>query len=122
MKNEPDFLDEIIADSTAQDPGFPAALERAVRNREVLRALAAERKRRKISQTVVAAAMGTSQSAVSDLETSSSDALMSTVEKYAHALGLAVEYRLVPLSETRPAILVDDRHTSSVLPGRRPHE
>jgi transcriptional regulator with XRE-family HTH domain len=114
MKNEPDFLDEIIADSTAQDPGFPAALERAVRNREVLRALAAERKRRKISQTVVAAAMGTSQSAVSDLETSSSDALMSTVEKYAHALGLAVEYSLVPLSETRPAILVDDRHTSSV--------
>ncbi len=107
MDTETDFLDEIIAESTAQDPSFPEAFARAVRNREVLRALAIERKQRKISQTVVAAAMGTSQSAVSDLETSSSDALMSTVEKYAGALGLAVQYRLVPVDETHSPIVVE---------------
>lgn len=113
MENEPDFLDEIISESTAHGPQFPEAFERALRNREVLRALAVERKQRRISQTVVAAAMGTSQSAVSDLETSSSDALMSTVEKYAGALGFAVQYHLVPLSHPRRAVVVEDRQRSS---------
>ncbi len=47
-----------------------------------------------MSQTAVAAVMGTSQSAVARLETGDVDAKLSTVERYAAALGHKVEWRL----------------------------
>ena len=75
-----------------------------------MQALATQRKRRKVSQTVVAASMGTSQSAVSALEKTSSDAMMSTIEKYAGALGYAIQFHLVPLAAAEPAVVVHDDH------------
>ena len=75
---ERDFLDEIIEESTARNPNFPNLMDQARRNREMLAALAAERRRKRVSQTVVAAGMGTSQSAVSTLEKSASDVKLST--------------------------------------------
>jgi predicted transcriptional regulator len=47
-----------------------------------------------LSQTQVAARMGTSQSAVARIETGSSDVLLSTVERYASALGGRLEWTL----------------------------
>ena len=96
---ERDFLDEIIEESTARNPNFPNLMDQARRNREMLAALAAERRRKRVSQTVVAAGMGTSQSAVSTLEKSASDVKLSTVEKYASTLGLAVQLRFLPLGQ-----------------------
>jgi transcriptional regulator with XRE-family HTH domain len=104
-----DFLDEVVAESTAANPNFPQLMEQARRNRELLSALAVERKRSKVSQTRVAAAMGTSQSAVSALEKTAADAKVSTIEKYAGALGFAVQYHLVPLDQREPAVVVRDR-------------
>ncbi len=108
MSEETDFLDEVIAESTAANPNFPQLMELARRNRELLSTLATQRKRNKVSQTKVAAAMGTSQSAVSALEKTAADAKISTIEKYAGALGFAVQYHLVPLSEEQPVVLVLD--------------
>jgi DNA-binding transcriptional regulator YiaG len=105
-----DFLDEVIEESTALNPKFPQLVAQARRKRELLSALGEQRRRLKVSQNVVATTMGTSQSAVSELETAASDVKVSTVEKYAGALGFAVQYHLVPLEEpAAPAVVVHEK-------------
>jgi ribosome-binding protein aMBF1 (putative translation factor) len=96
-----DFLDTIIDERTARNPEFPALVEAAQRRRELLRTLAREREERNLSQTAVAAAMRTSQSSVARLETSATDTKLSTVERFAGALGYQLEYRLVPTAPRR---------------------
>lgn len=104
---EMDFLDEVIAESTALNSDFPKMMEFARRNREVLMALRKERKRSKVSQKTVALAMGTTQSAVSELEKSAADAKFSTIEKYAAAIGLTVQFHLLPAQAAEvPAVIV----------------
>lgn len=56
--------------------------------------LAANRQRLGLSQTEVAARMGTSQSAVARLESGGSDARLSTLERYAEALGVELHWRV----------------------------
>ena len=57
-------------------------------------ALAARREKLGLSQTVIAARMGTSQSAVARLEAGELDAKFSTVERFAAALGQRIEWRV----------------------------
>jgi ribosome-binding protein aMBF1 (putative translation factor) len=90
-----DFLDEVIEERTGRNPEFPSLVEAAERRRELLRRLAREREERSLSQTALAAAMNTSQSAVARLENSATDTKLSTLERFAGALGYRVEYRLV---------------------------
>ncbi len=90
-----DFLDEVIEERTGRNPEFPSLVEAAERRRELLRRLAREREERSLSQTALAAAMNTSQSAVARLENSATDTKLSTLERFAAALGYRVEYRLV---------------------------
>ncbi|MEA2370428.1 MAG: hypothetical protein QOH12_822 [Solirubrobacteraceae bacterium] len=94
---DPDFLDKMIAKRTARNPDFPGLLAAAGRRRELLRALAERREAQHRSQTVVAAAMATSQSSVARLETTATDAKISTVERYAGSLGYVVQYHLIPV-------------------------
>jgi len=89
-----DFLDEIVRERTAKNPAFPELVEAAVRRRALLRELAARREEIGLSQTAVAARMGTSQSAVARLESAEVDAKLSTIERYAAAVGQRVEYHL----------------------------
>lgn len=96
---EKDFLDEVLAERTAQNPDFPQLVDAAVRRRELLQALAAKRREDERSQTAVAAAMQSSQSSIARLESSATDARISTVDRYAHALGYRVQYHLVPETE-----------------------
>jgi predicted transcriptional regulator len=91
-----DFLDEVVDERTARNPEFPAMIEAAERRRKLLGALAERRREGKHSQTAVAAAMQSSQSSIARLETSATDARLSTLDRYAHALGYRVEYSLVP--------------------------
>lgn len=91
-----DFLDEVVDERTARNPEFPAMVEAAERRRQLLGALAERRRQREQSQTAVAAAMQSSQSSIARLETSATDARLSTLDRYAHALGYRVEYSLVP--------------------------
>lgn len=82
-----DLVDEIVERRTRQNAEFPAMVEAALRTRTLLRSLAEERRRRGLSQTLVAARMGTSQSALARLEKGENDPRLSTVERYALALG-----------------------------------
>ncbi len=93
---ERDFLDAMIAKRTKRNPEFPKLLDAARRRRELLRALAERRETQERSQTAIAAAMETSQSAVARLESTASDAKMSTVDRYAASLGYVVQYHLIP--------------------------
>lgn len=105
---ERDFLDEMIAKRTKRNPEFPKLMDAARRRRELLRALAEEREGQERSQTSVAAAMETSQSAVARLESTANDAKISTVDRYAASLGYVVQYHLVPAASAvdEPAVVV----------------
>ena len=93
---QPDFLDELIADGEAKHPGFTLMVEAALERRRLLRELAEDRVERGLSQTAVAAEMGTSQSAVARIESGDADLKMSTVERYAAMLGRKIEWRIEP--------------------------
>ena len=93
MKRQ-DFIDEIVDERSQHNPDFPELVEAALRRRQLLRELATKRDELGISQTVVAARMGTSQSAVARLEAGETDAKFSTVERFAAALGQKVEWRV----------------------------
>ena len=77
-------------------PGFrEMALRRmAADRRRLVTDLAAERQAARLSQTEVAARMGTSQSAVARLESGEADARASTLERYAAAIGRQITWRL----------------------------
>lgn len=100
MTERQDFLEELVAERTAKNPAFPELVAAALRRRELLRALAARREKMGLSQTAVAARMQTSQSAVARLEAGEIDARLSTVERFAAALGQKVEWRLASAEKT----------------------
>lgn len=94
MTNHDDFLDEIVGERSERNTEFPGLVDAALRRRQLLRELAARREKLGLSQTVVAARMGTSQSAVARLEAGEIDAKLSTVERFAAALGQKIEWRV----------------------------
>jgi predicted transcriptional regulator len=73
----------------------------ADRRREVIEELAEARRSSGVSQTEVAARMGTSQSAVARLESGELDARMSTLERYAAAVGRTVDWQVRPAEEPK---------------------
>jgi predicted transcriptional regulator len=66
----------------------------AARRQAVADTFVAARSELGLSQTEVAARMGTSQSAVARLESGDADVRLSTLERYAAALGRRLEVRL----------------------------
>jgi DNA-binding transcriptional regulator YiaG len=81
-----DFLSEIIEERTRGNSRFPRLVAEAEARRKLARKLAALREKRALSQTVVAARMGTSASVVSKLE-GGADVKMSTLQRYCAAIG-----------------------------------
>ena len=73
-------------------PGFK---EMAKRRRELGSELAARRHELGLSQTEVAARMGTSQSAVARLESGALDVRLSSLERFAAALGQDFTFKLL---------------------------
>jgi transcriptional regulator with XRE-family HTH domain len=69
------------------------AAEAAGRRRELIEELARTRRESELSQTEIAARMGTSQSAVARLESGRWDVRLSTLERYAAALGRTVDWQ-----------------------------
>lgn len=76
------------------DPVFPGFREVAARRRALVEELASRRVELGLSQTDVAARMGTSQSAVARLESGAADPRLSTLARYAAALGQVLDWRL----------------------------
>lgn len=100
MSRRADFLDELIGERSASNPAFSRLVDAALERRRLLRALSEERERLGITQTQVAARVGTSQSAIARLERGEIDAKLSTVGRYAAAVGQKVAWTLEPLSST----------------------
>lgn len=77
-------------------PGFrQMALRRMAEQRAgLVRGLVGQRLAAGLSQTEVAARMGTSQSAVARLESGTADVRASTLERYAAAVGGEINWRL----------------------------
>lgn len=90
-----DFLDEIVSERTARNADFPRLVEEAAERRRRLRRLAAMRSEARLSQTAVAARMGTSQSVVARIESGEVDARLSTLERYAAAIGRRLTWDVV---------------------------
>jgi transcriptional regulator with XRE-family HTH domain len=79
-------------------PVFPGFREMAESRRRLLAELVSQRRSLGLSQTEVAARMGTSQSAVARLEAVAGDVRLSTLERYAEAVGHALRWSLEPVS------------------------
>jgi predicted transcriptional regulator len=80
---------------------FPGLQGRpAGRRRELIDELVRARQESELSQTEIAARMGTSQSAVARLESGTLDARLSTLERYAAALGHTVDWQIRPSEES----------------------
>lgn len=76
-------------------PGFrEMAARRAGTARQIIAELAVRRQSAGLSQTRVAARMGTSQSAVARLEAGDADVRVSTLERYAAAVGSRLSWQL----------------------------
>lgn len=94
---------ELRADGVPELPVLPGFREMALRRmsadrRRLVADLTAQRRSAGLSQTEVAARMGTSQSAVARLESGDADLRVSTLERYAAAIGsqLAWQARAQP--------------------------
>ena len=91
MRN--DFLDEVIAARSKKNPRFPDLVAEAQRRRALTRQLATRRTSAGLSQTLVAARMGTAASVVSKLE-GGADVKVSTLQRYCDAIGETFPPRL----------------------------
>ncbi len=78
------------------EPLLPGFKEMSERRKALAEELVGRRVALGLSQTEVAARMGTSQSAVARLEAGQSDVRLSTLERYAAAVGQAIDWRLRP--------------------------
>ncbi len=96
-----DFLAEMITERTKANPDFPALVEAALNRRELLRTLAAERQAAGITQTELAAALGTSQAQVARLESGNADAKLSTISRLAAVLGKQIEFSVTDAPTTK---------------------
>ena len=79
---------------------FPGLEGLAQRRRGLIKELVRARRESELSQTEIAARMGTSQSAVARLEGGELDARLSTLERYAAALGRTVDWQVRPSEES----------------------
>jgi len=86
-----DFLDELIEERTRRNPEFPRLVREAEIRHRTARKLSAQRQKAGLSQTVVAARMGTSASVVSKLE-DGADVKISTLIRYCEAIGQPWSY------------------------------
>jgi DNA-binding XRE family transcriptional regulator len=89
-----DFLTEMVDERAARDPHFRVLFAQAKARRARLRDLAALRTNQGLSQTQVAARMGTSQAVVARIESGAVDTKLSTLERYAAALGKRLEWHV----------------------------
>jgi len=104
MAREPDLLDEIVSERGSRNPTFQVLVDAARERRRMLRRLAEDHASLGLSQTAVAAEMGTSQSAVARIESGKADVKLSTLERYPATLGRRVEWNLSPATPTRPSV------------------
>lgn len=110
-----DELDELVADRMA-DPSYRASYEDAAHRAAFLLRLVDHRKACSVSQTQVAERMGTTQSAVSEIEGGISDPRLSTMFRYARAVDLRLRMRLTGHSGQENVCVVFGRAEEPSVP------
>jgi ribosome-binding protein aMBF1 (putative translation factor) len=94
------------------EPVFPGFKEMADRRRALADGLVARRTEIGLSQTEVAARMGTSQSAVARLESGEADIRLSTLDRYVAALGERLDWEFErPAARARTTQIRADKNT-----------
>ena len=94
-----DDLDKLIHDLAEDDPDLPLRVAAALERRELARQLADRRRAVGLTQVEIAQRMGTSQGQVTRFE-SGADTRLSTVARYAAAVGVKIDWTIMP---TRPS-------------------
>lgn len=94
----PDDLDTYIDERAAREPGFRAQHAAALSRREMMHRMAQARLAADKTQTELGALVGTSQAQIARIEKGDADCRISSVERYAAALGFEVKYELVRAS------------------------
>lgn len=89
---------DVHALDMANDPGYRAAYEALESEFSLVNSLIRARMRARLSQAQVAERMGTTESAVSRLESGRSMPSTRTLERYAKATGHSLQIRLKPAS------------------------
>ena len=101
MVRRQDDLDDFIAERARTSPDFAAMVAEALARRQLLRQRAGGRLAGGLTRTTVAARMGTSESAVARLESGDADTKLSTLARYAAALGKRIEWQVVDQGQKR---------------------
>ena len=89
-----DELDSYVAEAK-KDPAFRAAYEDVAERHSILDRLVGLRRHRRLSQRAVAERMGVGQPTVFGFETENSDPRLSTLQRYARAVGAKLRLVLV---------------------------
>ena len=97
-----DGLDTLIDELAADDPDVPLRVAAALQRCELARELADCRRAAGLTQVAIAERMGTSQGQVTRFE-SGADTRLSTVARYAAALGVQIEWTITTARRTGPA-------------------
>jgi predicted transcriptional regulator len=105
-----DLPGEAIEERAGGDPNLPSPVDPKARRRRLFEDLAEVRTSRGRSQSTVGGEMGTSQSSIARLERAAFDARLSTIDRYVEALGLRVQWHLLPVETAadEPVIVVRD--------------
>lgn len=96
---EHDDLQAFVDELAEHDPLVRSRITAAVERRELARRLARRRRRAGMTQAEVADRMGTSQGQITRFE-SGADTRLSTVSRYAAAIGVKVGWTITPLDTT----------------------
>ena len=112
-----DDLDRLIDELAEQDPAVHSRVAAALERRELARQLAERRRTAGLTQSQLAKRMGTSQGQVTRFE-SGADTRLSTVARYAAAVGMKVEWSLAPLATSEPRTGPSRKRASGQVPRR----
>ncbi len=107
-----DDLDTLIDELAQDDPDLPLRVAAALERRELARQLADRRRAAGLTQVQIAERMGTSQGQVTRFE-SGADTRLSTVARYAAALGVNINWTITPAQKPAKA-------AASRAPEKRP--
>jgi transcriptional regulator with XRE-family HTH domain len=93
-----DDLDQLIDELAHEDAAVPLRVAAALERRELARQLAERRRGAGLTQAQLARRMGTSQGQITRFE-SGADTRLSTVARYAAAIGIKVQWSIQPLDD-----------------------
>lgn len=111
-----DDLDRYVLAREAWDPGFAEGLKRESAAFRVGVQLQVARERAGMTQQQVAERMGTKKSAISRLENNAGDVRLSTLQRYAEAVGCRLVIEVTPLEEeVKPTAIRKPRKSRTLI-------